>query len=392
MSPAMLGNIGLGGYRVRGVKDKPGLTQIELEPGVGVECPRCGGRHLHSKGRWERRVRHLDCFGLRSEMVVSTRRYRCLGCNRHFVPALPGIRPWRRSSEPYRERIYQQHEDGICASRLAWRERIGAATVGRIYAEHTARKARERQRLECPPVLGIDEHSLRRDGTFVTTFADLRRHKVFDVAEGRSAREMIRFLSGLRGRHKVRVVCIDLSSAYRDLVAKWFPNAIIVADRFHAVRIVMHHFLELARELAPIKRDRAALRLLRTRPDNLCAAQRQRLEALLHTHAVLDPLYRKMRQICDLLNHKGQSKSACRHLARVLIGHIRDLRQVGFPRLKTLAKTLDAWAAPIAAMWRFRKSNSITEGFHRKMKLIQRRAYGFRNFENYRLRVIAQCG
>lgn len=36
-------------------------------------------------------------------------------------------------------------------------------------------------------------------------------------------------------------------------------------------------------------------------------------------------------------------------------------------------------------MWRFRKSNGITEGFHRKMKSIQRRAYGFRNFENYRV-------
>ena len=43
-------------------------------------------------------------------------------------------------------------------------------------------------------------------------------------------------------------------------------------------------------------------------------------------------------------------------------------------------------------MWRFTKNNGITEGFHRKMKLIQRRAYGFRNFCNYRLRMIAQCG
>jgi transposase len=43
-------------------------------------------------------------------------------------------------------------------------------------------------------------------------------------------------------------------------------------------------------------------------------------------------------------------------------------------------------------MWRFTKNNAITEGFHRKRKLIQRRAYGFRNFHNYRLRVIAQCG
>ena len=40
----------------------------------------------------------------------------------------------------------------------------------------------------------------------------------------------------------------------------------------------------------------------------------------------------------------------------------------------------------------FARNNGITEGFHRKMKLIQRRAYGFRNFDNYRLRVIAQCG
>ncbi|ASQ46510.1 hypothetical protein clem_09805 [Legionella clemsonensis] len=38
------------------------------------------------------------------------------------------------------------------------------------------------------------------------------------------------------------------------------------------------------------------------------------------------------------------------------------------------------------------QNNGITEGFHRKMKLIQRRAYGFRNFENYRLRVRVLCG
>jgi transposase len=43
-------------------------------------------------------------------------------------------------------------------------------------------------------------------------------------------------------------------------------------------------------------------------------------------------------------------------------------------------------------MWRFTRNKGIAEGFPRKMKLIQRRAYGFRNFPNYRLRVIANCG
>ena len=46
----------------------------------------------------------------------------------------------------------------------------------------------------------------------------------------------------------------------------------------------------------------------------------------------------------------------------------------------------------IARMWRFTKNNSITECFHRKMKLIQRMAYGYRNFQNYRLRVLVLCG
>jgi transposase len=58
----------------------------------------------------------------------------------------------------------------------------------------------------------------------------------------------------------------------------------------------------------------------------------------------------------------------------------------------TLSSTFRPWLAEIAAIWRLTKSNRITEGFHRKVKLIQRRAYAFRNFQNYHLRVIAQCG
>ena len=56
------------------------------------------------------------------------------------------------------------------------------------------------------------------------------------------------------------------------------------------------------------------------------------------------------------------------------------------------AGSLGEVATEIARMFRFSKNNGITEGFHRKMKLIQRRAYGFRNFENYRLRVRVLCG
>jgi transposase len=70
---------------------------------------------------------------------------------------------------------------------------------------------------------------------------------------------------------------------------------------------------------------------------------------------------------------------------------IQALKQSPFKQLKTLGKTIYQWQEEIVRMWRFSKSNGITEGFHHKMKLIQRRAYGFRNFENYRLRVKVLC-
>lgn len=71
---------------------------------------------------------------------------------------------------------------------------------------------------------------------------------------------------------------------------------------------------------------------------------------------------------------------------------LKQLEDTGFDLFKTLGKTLKSWQHEILRMFVFPYSNGITEGFHRKMKLIQRRAYGFRNFENYRLRVIVLCG
>lgn len=71
--------------------------------------------------------------------------------------------------------------------------------------------------------------------------------------------------------------------------------------------------------------------------------------------------------------------------------YLAALKQNPFKHLASLGKTFNAWKDEIVRMWRFSKSNGITEGFHRKMKLIQRRAYGFRNFENYRLRVKVLC-
>ena len=383
----------LPGYRIIRFESNT-VMRVYLEALKPPEaCPCCEGCSLRSKGRYVRRVRHLDCFGHRSELVIDCRRYRCVGCSRSFVQPLPGIRPWRRSSEPWREAIYERHHDGICASTLSMRERLGQATVGRIYTQFTVRKARERLSLQCPRVLGIDEHTVHRGQRFATTFCDLKNRRVFDVSAGRSEPELRSYLSGLHGRQRVRVVCIDLANSYRALIRRWFPRAVIVADRFHAIRLVGQHLLKLARQLCPVLGyNRAWLGVLRARADRLDAPQRSRLEQLLQTHPVLRPIHELKEKLWALLRLKAQSKHACRGHVQQLLELTTILRDSGLEPAVTLARTLTNWSAEIARMWRFSRNNAITEGFHRKMKLIQRRAYGFRSFENYRLRVIAQCG
>ena len=387
--------IGLEGYELLRIEDKQDLrVQVQLKREFEPKsCPYCGAHGLRSKGRYVRRARHLSCFGHESRLVIHTRRMRCMRCLRSCLPELPGVRPYRHSSEPFRNRIYQLHQDGVCASALGRSQQLGQATVGRIYQQFTVRKAAERITRNCPLYLGIDEHTLHKGQRFCTTFCDLKNHKVFEVHPGRSEEDLLSFLGTLKGRERVRLVCIDLSSPYRRLARRWFPNAKIVADRFHAVRLVYQHCVALMRAMAPeIRHQRGMLTALRKAPEKLTPEQMSRRDRLLNQHPTIKIIYEQMHALRRLMKHKRQNKQQCKRHAKELLERIHWLRHSGLSPLQTLARSLKRWIEPIALMWRFSKNNAITEGFHRKMKLIQRRAYGFRNFNNYRLRVIAQCG
>ena len=79
---------------------------------------------------------------------------------------------------------------------------------------------------------------------FATTIADLTHHRVYDVIEGKSRNLVESKLMRYKGRDKVKVVCMDLSSSYRSIVRRCFPKAKIVADRFHVIRLVLYHIME----------------------------------------------------------------------------------------------------------------------------------------------------
>ena len=384
--------MGLPEYEVTGIEESAGYLRIRASFKGTVACPHCEGKQLRIRDRRIRRLRH-ESWGTRCSIVeLETRKWRCLSCQRSFWQRFPGIQPRVRATEPFRRSVCQKHYDGISRSRLAKRERISSATVERWFGNYLRLLAAERASPVCPQILGIDEHFFTRRLGYATTFCDLRNHSVYDVVAGRSEQSLEGYLNKLEGKHLVKVVCMDLATVYRSLVRKHFPQARIVADRFHVIRVINHHFLACWKELdAAGAKNRGLLSLMRRHRHHLKPEQHARLSSYLRENPAMEAVYRFKQKLCYLLLNKRLNQKKCRELAPRLLRMIALLREQNLPHMVQLGNTLHSWREEIATMWRFTRNNGITEGFHTKMEVLQRQAYGFRNFNHYRLRVRIMC-
>ena len=102
-------------------------------------------------------------------------------------------------------------------------------------------------------------------------------------------------------------------------------------------------------------------------------------------------MYDFKQNLMKIILSRVSNRNAAKKIIPQFLSAIRALKTSNFGNLETLGKTLEEWSEEIVRMWRFSKTNSITEGLHRRMDEIQNRAYGMHNFNNYRIRVKAYC-
>jgi transposase len=366
-----------------------GLAQVQAD----TACPCCASKRFRIKSTKEREFKH----GMFERRLVRLRlkipKLFCRQCGRYFTLKVPGILPKKRSTEQFRQEVFHLHQGGLTQTHLSLSHAISGSTVERWYHDFVEYRVKELEGRLCPLVMGIDEHFFSRKDGYATTLVDLKNHKVFDVVLGRSEKSLRAYLKRLKGRERVQVVVMDLSETYRSIIQKYFPNAMIVADRFHVVKLLNHHFLKVWGMLDPEgRKNRGLLSLVRRHEGNLKPEQVPKLQAYFDRIAGLEPLYRFKQDLMQLLLKKHQKRVEAKDLIPKLLWHMNELLESPWEPLKTFGQTLKSWLDPIARMWRFTKNNGITEGFHTKMEMISRRAYGFRNFKNYRLRVLALCG
>jgi transposase len=283
---------------------------------------------------------------------------------------------------------------------VSWHAAMAAVREhGRPRVDHLAR-------LGSPRAIGLDETSFLAATTahstmLVTGIIDLDQGRLIDVLPGRSAAAVTDWLAAkpapwLAG---IRHVVIDPYQPYATAVAKGLPAARVVVDHFHVIRLA-----------------NAALDEVRRRVQN---------DTLGHRGRKADPLYRIRRRLLaghDRLDAAGfarmlvwldagdpEGEVGATYLAKELLrdtylaGDTLEARRrlVVFydhcarsevPELERLARTIARWEIPILRWHRTRLTNAATEGTNLVIKNIKRLGFGFRNFDNYRLRLLLRCG
>lgn len=381
--------LGISDLEVERVERDRGI-KVYARPTKRPVCIHCQHAGVKIKATHRRTLKHTRQGNQVMTLHLKAPKYYCQRCNRYFRHRFQGVRPRYRSSEAFRLEVFEAHDGGVTQRKISRTHNVSPATVERWYQGQCELRRSERSNQPCPKVLGIDEHFFTRKRGYATTMVDLKNHKVFDVALGRSETSLRRYLRRLPGKDAVQVIVMDLSETYRRIARRYFPNATIVTDRFHVIRLVNQHFLSVWKQQDPEgRKNRGLLSLMRRHAWHLSDEQCENLDRYLSDYPVLKALYEAKQRLTRYLLLKTLNRKTAR---RKLPGFLNLIEQLKASPLQSLARTLTSWLEPIVAMWRFSKSNGITEGFHTKMEMMTRRAYGFRNFENYRLRVLTHCG
>lgn len=250
---------------------------------------------------------------------------------------------------------------------------------------------------EWPKTIGIDEHSFIRNSKdhfkeFATIFVDYNNNRIREATLGRSVDELeLSRAAEIKGRENVKNVVIDMSAPYKKFVKNHFPNALITVDKFHLIKLFNHTLnkirIEIMKHPIFIRSKRTPMRrLYLTRSDRLNWEQRRVVAQINGTFSELEEIYLFKERMHTIYNIRGYKRAK-----KAFTKLTDDMALSGRTQVQSLRRTLMKWKVEILNYFKTRITNGKTEGYNRKAKLIQRKAYGYRNFENYRLRLIYEC-
>ena len=358
--------------------------QYELVPICEkTRCDRCQSSNIIKHGNADRYIRDLSAHGKLVGLHIRGHRYRCKDCGSTFSDSYRSINDRYKMTNRMREYIMQKAFSRPFAH-IADELSIHKVTVRDLFLE--AAKQKDAQRvLYAPKILGIDENHL--GGQYRGILTDISNALIIEILPKRTKPELSAFLKTLPGKEHTECVTFDMWRPYRDIAKQFFPNAVLVVDKFHVVKELNKSLeairVQLRSDLTSAeRRDLLHSRwTLLSNGEDLSLTQRDQLDEVFYKHPQFELPYRLKEEFRHIYLDAGDKEHAQ--------SLYRDWRNeaVRCAGLEGFVTTIDHWKEEIFNYFDYPATNAVTESLNRLVDEINNQGRGY-SFDVLRAKVL----
>ena len=382
---------GIVGYRFVGQIIEPGITTFRIDqPRERLRCSHCRSQEVWAQGSVERTFRTLPIGKQPTFIQFKVPRVLCFSCGKVRQVKIAFADPKKHHTRAF-ERYALDLSQLMTIQDVADHLVIGWDVVKDIQARHLQRKF-GKPKLHNLKQIAIDEINVGKGHRYLTIVLDLLSGAVVFVGDGKGADALTPFWKRLRRSHaKVEAVATDMSAAYIQAVRENLPRVVHVFDRFHVVKLFNDKLSAFRRQLfheltaSGQKLLKGVRWLLLKNPENLDPQkrERQRLERALRLNEPLAVAYYLKEDLRQIWTQGSKG------MARLFLEDwLARARVSGISMLERFADTLEEHQEGILNYYDYPISTGPLEGTNTKIQLMKRRAYGYRDHEFFKLKIL----
>lgn len=353
-----------------------------------VKCPHCGSTNVIKYGVIHRNIHNLPIGSKRTFLALTIQRYECKDCEKVFQADIPFTHGNVSYTYKFSRYILDLLRLGATISDVAKHLGVGWDMVKDIHKRYLKRKY-SRPDISKVKRIGIDEFAVRKGHAYKTIVVDLDTGRIIHVGDGKGSDSLTAFWKRVKRLGiKIELVTSDMSAAYISSVMENAPEAIHVYDKFHVVEKVTEAVDKVRRSLWNQEKDEEKRKvikgsrwlLLTKDKDKFDDYAKNRLENILQTN---EPLYKAyyLKEDLDQIWTQPNKEEAEKQLQY----WCKRAQESKLPPMIKVANMLLAKRTGILAWYDCKVTNAILEGTNNKIKVLKRKAYGYRDDEYFKL-------
>ena len=356
------------------------------------KCPACGKKLRWVEQVYSRKIRDLDIAGKKCYLHFMQYKIRC-SCGYRGIEHLDFVDKYSRYSNAFEEYIAKLCgvmclTDVFKITAVPWKavKQIDKKylTKNKVGLEHAV-----------PTGIGVDEVAYQKGHKYLTIVRDIGLRKVIWVGEGRKKEVLDSFFKelGLQKTGKIRIAVIDMWDPYIASIKQYCPTAEIVFDKFHvskkineALDTIRKQEFAKASENKRIEMKHKRFVILK-RNKNLKTKQREDLKTIMKQNKRLYKAYLLKEQALDIMDEPNEQNAIKRFEQ-----WIKNVKKSRLQSFKKTLQTIQNYFYGILNYFKYHLTNAASEAFNNKIGLLKRRAYGYKDLEYFKLKIINNCG